>query len=114
MSFSTLQAQCHAINDLLMSKNLFLRCTSLEKSFTTLSKKVPQNKNVAQRDLSTCVEECFKGFDIVRKLTENEVKELFKPTDIVYRPVLKLNQTINCYFSESMRNAFQAVSDLKK
>ena len=97
-----------------MSKSLFLRVHELRKKFRYLIKKVPQNKNVVQRDIPACVEKPFNGFDIVRKLTGNEVKELLKPTDIVHRPISKLNQTINCYFSESMRNAYRAVSDLKK
>ena len=78
LSRSTFQAQYHVINDLLMCKNLFLRVCKLRKKFCCLIKKVPQNKNFVQRDLSACVEERFNGFDIVRKLTENEVKELFK------------------------------------
>ena len=45
---------------------------SLEKKFLYLIKKVPQNKNVLQSDLSACVEERFNGFEIVSKLTENE------------------------------------------
>ena len=65
--------------------------------FCYLVKKVPQNKNVIERDFSACVEECFKGFDVVRKLTENERKKLFKQIDIVYKPMSKLNQIIN-YF----------------
>ena len=52
------------------------------------------------------VDERSNGFDIVGKLSENERKEFFKPVDIIYRPVSKLNQTINYYFSESMRNAY--------
>ena len=52
------------------------------------------------------------------KLLENlqkiKKKETFKPIDIVYKPVSKINQTINCNFSKSMRNAYRPVSELKK
>ena len=75
---------------------------SLEKKFLYLIKKVPRNKNVLQSDLSACVEERFNGFEIVSKLIENEKEELLKPIDIVYKPVSKLNQTIDCCFSKSM------------
>ena len=91
LSRSTFAAQCHVINDLLMCTNLFLRVYDLRKTFCYLIKNAPLNKNFVQRDLSACVEERFNDFNIVRKLTENEVKELFKPNDIVYRPVSKLN-----------------------
>ena len=74
LSLSTFQPQCHVINDLLMNKNLFLRVHECRKMFRYLFKKVPQNKNVVQTDLSAYVEGRFNGFDIVRKLTENERK----------------------------------------
>ena len=41
-----------------------------------------QNKNIIQRDYSACAEERFNCFDIVRKLTKTEKKELFKPSNI--------------------------------
>ena len=78
-----------------MSKNLFLKVYDLRKKFRYLIKKVPQNKDIAQRDLSACVEERFNGSGIVRKLNKNERRRLFKPIDIVYRPASKINQTIN-------------------
>ena len=82
LSLLTFQEQCHVINDLLMNKNIFLRVHELKKEFGYLIKKVPQNKNIIQRDYSACAEERFNCFDIVRKFTENEKKELFKPSDI--------------------------------
>ena len=59
------------------------------------------------------VEENFNGFELVRKLSEYETRQLFKPIDVVYRPVSKINQIINCYFSKSMRNAYCVVSERK-
>ena len=97
-----------------MNQMLFLRVYELRKKFCYLIKNVPQDKNVIQRDLSACVEERFYGFDFVRKFSENERKTLFKPIDIVYKPVAKRNQIINCYFSKSMRNVYRAISNLKK
>ena len=95
-----------------MSKNLFLRVYQPRKKFRYLIKKVPKGRNIIQRGLSACVEERFNGFELARKLTENERKQLFKPIDIVYRPVSKINQVINCYSSKSMRNAYQTLADL--
>ena len=65
------------VNDLPRTKRLFLR------KFRYLIKKVPKTKNVVKRDLSACVEERLNGFEIVRKLTENQRKENFQPIDIV-------------------------------
>ena len=61
-----------------------------------MTKKVPKTKNVVKRDLLACIEERFNGFKII------------------YKPVSKISQTINYYFSKSMRNAYRVVSDLKK
>ena len=94
----TFYMQCQVINDILMNKKLFLRVYKLWKKFHYLIKKVPQKKNIAQRDLLACVEERFNGFDIVRKLTENEENELYRSVSIVYKSVSKIDQIINCYF----------------
>ena len=59
------------------------------------------------------VDENFNGFELVGKLSEYETRQLFKPIDVVYRPVSKINQIINCYFSKSMRNAYRVVSERK-
>ena len=65
LSLLTFQEQCHVINDLLMNKNIFLRVHELKKEFGYLIKKVPQNKNIIQRDYSACAEERFNCFDPV-------------------------------------------------
>ena len=67
-------------------------------------------KNTAQRELSTCVEELFNGFRLVKKLAENLIRQDYKPIDIVYKSVSKINQIINCYFTTSMKNACRVVS----
>ena len=67
-----------------------------------MTKKVPKTKNVVKRGLLACVEERFNVFEIVRKLTEDQRKENSQPIDSVYKPVSKISQTINCYFSESV------------
>lgn len=76
-------------------------------------KKTPKGKNIMQRDLSTCVEELFNGFHLVRKLTKNEMRENFKLIDIVYKPLRRVNQIIDCYFSLLMRNAYCLTSEKK-
>ena len=76
-------------------------------------KKTPKGKSIMQRDLSTCVEELFNGFHLVRKLTKNEMRENFKLIDIVYKPLRRVNQIIDCYFSLLMRNAYRLTSEKK-
>ena len=110
LSVSTFEVIRHVVNGLLMTKKRFLRGYELRKKFRYLIKKMPKGKNVVQRDLLACFEVHFNGFELVRKLSENETRKLFKPTDVVYRPVSKINQILDCYFSKSTRNAYRVVS----
>ena len=83
LSLLTFQPQCHLVNNLLMTKILFLRVYEPRKKCRYPIKKVPKTKNVVKKDLSACVEEHFDGFEIVRKLTEDQSKENFQPFYIV-------------------------------
>ena len=75
---------------------------------------MPNVKNTVQRELSACIEERFNGFDLVKKNTENSIRQLYRPIDIVYKPVSDINQIINCFFAVSMRNADWVVSNKTK
>ena len=111
---SNFQMQCRVINDILINKRLFLRVYELRKKFRCLIKKVLQKKNIVRRNRSACVEERFHGFDIVRKNSKNEHKENYVAADVVYKPVSRIDQIVNCYFTSSMRNACRPASHLKK
>ena len=78
-----------------------------------MTKKTPKSKNISQRDLSACVEERFNSFHLVRKPVENEMRQNFKPIDIVCKPVRKVNEIIQCYVSHTMRNAYGVASEKK-
>ena len=73
-----------------------------------------KGKNTAQRELSACAEERFNSFKLVKKLTENSIRHLYRPIDIVYKPVSDINQIINCFFVVSMSNAYRLVSNKTK
>ena len=60
-----------------------------------------------QRDLSACVKDWFNGFEIAKDLRKKEIRDLFYPIDIVYKPISNIKQTIDYYFSKFMRNAYQ-------
>ena len=110
LSFWTFEAQCHVVNDFLMKKKLFLRVCKFRKKVWYLIIKIPRAKNTVQRDLSGCVEGRFNSFELAKKLAENLTRQKYKTINIAYKPVSKINQTINCYFTTSMRNAYQEVS----
>ena len=84
LGLSTFETQCHIVNDLLMSKNLFLRVYELRKKFCYLIKKMPKGKIIIQKNLSACVETRFNGFELVRRMTENELRQKYRPVDILY------------------------------
>lgn len=60
-----------------------LRVYELKNKVRYIVKKGPQKNNV-QRDLSTCVENWFNGFEIVKSLREEEIRNLFFLIDIIH------------------------------
>ena len=76
LCLATFESQSHAINDLLIEKNLFLRVYELRKKIRYLIKKLPKSKNSVKRDLLACVEERFNGFHIIRQLNQYEQKKI--------------------------------------
>ena len=93
----TLERQCHMINDLLLSKNLFFRVFEQRKKLRYLIKKSPTKIEV-KRELSSCVEERFNSFQLVRHLF----------VDIVYKPIKRLDQNIEFYFTNEIPLAYCA------
>ena len=75
---------------------------------------MPQKRNVVQRVLSACIEEQFNDFDIVWRIAEKKQQENYGAVGIVYKPVSRIDQIVNCYFTSSVRNAYCAASHLKK
>ena len=111
LSLCRFETQCRVVNDLLVEQKLFLRVYELRNKFRYMIKKTPKCKNIFQRDLLVFIEEHFKGFHLVRKLAKNKMRQNFKPIDIVCKPVGKVNQIIDCYFSLLMRNAYRLTSE---
>ena len=88
LNLSTFEQQCQMLNNLLMEKNCFLVCTNLCTSFATWSKKTLQ-KNQVQKIFSPVSKKKCNGFEIVRKLVQEE-RQIFKHLNIIYKPVRKL------------------------
>ena len=108
LNIQTLEKQRHTINDILLSKNLFLRVFEKRKKFKYMIKKSP-TKNEVKRELSSCVEERFHGFHVVRHLFGKEEKRKLLPLDIVYKHIKRLDQNIECYFTNEIRSAYRAL-----
>ena len=100
--------QCFQVNTILSRHNMFLRVFELKDKFRYLIKQSSEQKK-RFRELSACVIERFNGFQIVRLEFDNEIRRNFKPIDIVYKPVIKLNAIIDCFFTDQLHLAFKAV-----
>ena len=54
------------------------------------------------RDLSSCVVEKFNGYNIICVEFNKKLRRKFRPIDIIYRPLKRPDEIINCYFSEKL------------
>ena len=99
--------QCLEINQILNKNNLFLRVFEFKQKFHCLIKQDSEKKNVI-RQLSACIIEKFNGFSIVRIEFDRKLRQKMSPIDIIYKPVKKEDETIECFFSSRMNLAYRA------
>ena len=100
--------QCFKINKILSKNNLFLRVFELKDKFHYIIKQNSEQKKLF-REVSACVIERFNGFTIVRLEFDNEIRREFTPIDIIYKPVIKLQSILNCFFTKQLHLAYKAV-----
>ena len=79
----------------------------MKEQFPSLIKQDPDKKNVI-RELSSCITERYNGFHIVRIEFVKKLIQKFVPIDIVYKPVRKCTEIINCYFSNKLNLTFRS------
>ena len=70
--------------------------------------KQDSEKKTVFRELSSCIIEIFNGFNIVCVEVNKKLRQLFHPINIIYKPVKKCDEIINCYFSEKRNMAFRS------
>ena len=99
--------QCLKINQILNKYNLFLPVFELKQKFHCLIKQDSEKKNII-RDLSACIIEKFNGFNIVRTEFDGKLRQKMYPIDIIYKPVKKEDEIIECFFSSQMNLAYRA------
>ena len=98
--------QCLTINRILSKNGLFLRVFELKDKFHFVIKQGPEKKNII-RELSGCIIEKFNGFTVVRIEFDRKLRQKFSPIDIIYKPVKKEDEIIECFFSEKMNLAYR-------
>ena len=102
----TFKNQCPTINQILTENNLFLRVFELKDKFRYISQNTAEKKNII-RELLTCITERFNGFNIVRIEFDHKIRRNFLPIDIIYKPVKKEEEIIDCFFSDKMSLAYR-------
>ena len=86
---------------------MFLRVFELKDKFRYLFKKNSEQKRIVN-EVSSCVIERFNGFTLVRLEFDNEIRRDFTPVDLIYKPVKKENEILNCFFTDKLHLAFRA------
>ena len=99
--------QCLKVNQILNKNNLFLRVFELKEKFRCLIKQESEGKNII-RDLSSCIIEEFIGFNIVRIEFERKLRQKMSAIDIIYEPVKKEDEIIECFFSHQTNLAYRS------
>ena len=106
LKISSFEDQCYTINHILNKNNLFLRVYEQKEKFRYITNTLKDKKKII-REISYCVKEKFNGFIIVRVDFDQEIQKDFSPIDIVYKPVKKENETIDCFFTDKIHLAFR-------
>ena len=99
--------QCFKINTILSRHGMFLRVFELKDKFRYVFKQNSEQKKIIS-EVSACIIERFNGFTIVRIEFDNEIRTEFSPIDIIYKPVKKQNEILNCFFTDKLHLAYRA------
>ena len=83
------------------------------KKIRYLTKKKIEKSEVI-RELLSCAIEKFSGFKIVKKKNNEKVKIGYVPIDILYLPLKMIDETIDCYFTDSIHLAFRMSMSVRK
>ena len=99
INFMTFERKMHLVNDLLFEKNMFLRLYEKKSKFRYLFRK-GHYKNELQKEVSSCVEQRYNGFQVTEHMCAKNRQIEFTSVDVVYEPVKRMNQVMECYFTK--------------
>ena len=102
----TFENQCYVVNQILNKNNLFLRIFELKNKFRYITQTNTNKKSII-REISTCIIEKFNGFNIVRIDFDQKIRQNFLPIDIIYKPVKKEDEIIDCFFTDKIWLAYR-------
>ena len=99
---------CYKINEILIKEKFFLRVYEIKDKFRYLFHEDHNKKNVL-RSLSSCIKEKFNGFTFADIWLQAKQKSNSIPLNILYMPVKKENDVIECFFTDDLKNAYTAL-----
>ena len=99
---------CYEINKILIEEKFFLRVYEIKDKFRYLFHEDHNKKNVL-RSLSSCIKEKFNGFTFADIWLQRKQKSDLIPLNILYMPVKKENDVIECFFTDDLKNAYRAL-----
>ena len=105
--YSNFEKTCYSTYDLLMKNSYFLRIYKLKEKFRQINHETSKNKNII-REVSSCVKQKFNGFNVVIVECDKKVRKKYLLIDIVYKPVKKVDDVIECFFSTDFYMANRA------
>ena len=99
--------QYQVINDILIKSDYFMRIYELKKKLHYVTVNKPHQKKNIIGVCSSCIIKKFNGFYTVRIENEREIRKNFLSIDIIHDPVLRDNESINCYFLDQLNLDFK-------
>ena len=107
LDYSNFEKTCYLANDLLMKNDYFLRIYERKEKFRQINHKTSKNKSIT-REVSSCVKQKFNGFNVLSIEYDKKIRKKFVSIDIIYKPVKKVDDVIECFFSTDFHLANKA------
>ena len=101
--------ECMKLTEILMQHNYFLRVFELRNKFREVRLKTNTEKKLL-RELSSCIKIKFDGFEIVSVQCRRELRRKFTPIDVIYKPVLKKTDPIQCFVTTDIAKSYYSVT----
>ena len=100
------EPKMHLVNDLVFEKKMFLRLFEKKSKFRYLIKKGNEKKNEIKKEVLACIDMHYNGFNVSCHLCNKDQQIEFQPVDIICKPVKRVDEIIECFYSAEIFQAF--------
>ena len=101
------EEQCFDINKTLIEHGYCLRVFEAKNKSITVMKRDSEIQEM-KKNVTSCIVKKFRGFDIVSIASDRRQRTKFSPIDIIYKPVKKWDDIIDCYFSIDLASTYRS------